>query len=980
MPSLTREDRLLLGILVPVFLVCFALHVAEVRRSGLAQLPVWALADAAGGPPTVGGYRVETDSAGTALRPGDRLLRVGETDLRGAGYVEFDALALEAVGAGGEAPLVFERDGVRHETRIRARPRPYAWSRPLVIGIGGLLVVFIVLRAPGRPDAQRFAVALLAYAILMSQFYGGPAWKSRTSLWLWNLGGPIVGLLLLRWARLFPAEVPAAARAWWGWPWLGALGMLVVRTSYWWGAPISPRHLAVASQALHGGFMLGTLALLARNYAYAEPIGRRRLKWVLYGAAISAFPLAAAQLALLAWPDWEHFEVAFALGTVVAGSWAVFLLVAIVRAGAFDIDRLLSATASAVLLGVAFVGTLALAVPELASRVAAVVPIGEGAARLLVAVGLVLSFAPAYRRLRPWLDRGLFPARRLQEQGVEQLLRDLSQCASPQQVLDLVADRLDGIVRPESCDVYVAERGRFAIRGGRPGPWLPAAGPLARALERHPAPRRVAENELAHAVPELTAEEATALVASGTRVLLPLRCGKDLAAIVALGPRRSGDVYTDSDLTLLGAVAEKASAELLHQRDAETIRAERVRAEELAVLKSAADEVLRRRSRFLAAASHDLRQPLHALSMYTSLLRERIGNDDAKALIDQIERSTASLSEMFSSLLDLSRLDAGAVEPRVGPVALAPLLAELCAEASPSAEAKGLKLLYTPVDLAVRSDPVLLGRIVRNLLVNAVRYTERGEIRVEVRAAGARVVVEIADTGPGIPLDRQQMVFHEFVRLAPEGASRGLGLGLAIVDRLARTLGHALDLDSEPGGGSVFRLSLERAEPPMATAGAPKSTALHGRIVVLVDDDLAVLGATREVLESWGCRVVAATSANEACEAITLRALQPDAILADYRLGALDNGLDAIVAIRAACGREVPAAVLTGETSDGVGASVLSQKSAVGFSRPFAWLGVHRDRVSGPLARRATEAEPSLRRGSATRRAARRRDRMQADF
>ena len=503
MPSLTREDRLLLGTLVPVFLVCFALHVQEVRRSGLAQLPVWALADPAGGPPIVGGYRIETDSTGSGLLPGDRLLRVGARDLRGVGHIEFDALALEAAGVGGEAPLVYERDGVRHETTIRARPRPYAWSRPLVVGIGALFAVVLVLRAPGRPDVQRLALAILGYGILMSQFYGGSAWQTRISLLVWNAGGPIVAFVLMRWAWLFPAELPATSRAWWGWPWAGALGMLAVRASYWWGVPIPPRDLAVASQVLHGGAILGTLALLARNYAYAEPIGRRRLKWVLYGAAISAFPLAAAQLALLAWPAWKHFDLAFALGTAAAGTWVAFLLVAIVRAGAFDIDRLLSATASVALLGVAFVGTVALAVPELATHVAAAAPIGDGSARLLVTLGLLVLLAPAYRRLRPWLDAGLFPARRLQEEGVEQLLRDLSQCASSEQVLDLVAERLDGILRPESCDVYVAEAGRFAIRGGRPGSWLPAEGPLARALARQPAPLRVAEGELARSVPEL---------------------------------------------------------------------------------------------------------------------------------------------------------------------------------------------------------------------------------------------------------------------------------------------------------------------------------------------------------------------------------------------------------------------------------------------------------------------------------------------
>jgi CheY-like chemotaxis protein len=180
------------------------------------------------------------------------------------------------------------------------------------------------------------------------------------------------------------------------------------------------------------------------------------------------------------------------------------------------------------------------------------------------------------------------------------------------------------------------------------------------------------------------------------------------------------------------------------------------------------------------------------------------------------------------------------------------------------------------------------------------------------------VILEVADTGPGIPLDRQEAVFQEFVRLAPEGAPRGLGLGLAIVDRLARALDHPLELDSEPGHGSVFRLQLERAERPPASASAP-APVLAGRVVVLVDDDLSVLASTREVLESWGCRVLAASSAAEAIETLATRALRPDAILCDYRLGGAEDGLAAIDAIRSACGHELPAAVMTGETTPAVG-------------------------------------------------------------
>jgi signal transduction histidine kinase/CheY-like chemotaxis protein len=913
----TRTDLWLLGTLVPVLLACFALHVQEVRRSGLAQLPVWALADRAGGPPSVGGYRIETDSRDSGLRPGDRLLRVGDADLRGAGTVEFDARALEETGALGTARLVFERDGVRHETTIRPRARPYAWTRPLVLALGSLLCIAIVLRAPGRPDAQRFALAFLGYAILMAQFYGGPAWQTRLSLWIWNLGGPLVGFLLLRWARLFPAELPAQHRSWVGWPWLGAAGMVAARASYAWGAPIPPPWVAPASQALHGVLMGGTLAILARNYAWAGPIGRRRLKWVLYGAVVSGAPLLAAQLALVVAPDWRHFERAFALGTAATGLWVGFLLLAIVRAHAFDVDRLLSATASLAVVGAAFLLGAGWALPEAARRLAAHAPLGEDATRLLLMAALLGALVLAHRRLRPWLDGALFPERRIREQGVEQLLRDLAGCGGRDEIVALVAARLDGLFRPDACHVYERTGGGFAPRGAA-RPAFAAEGPLVRALERRPAPLALGGPGFARAVPDLAEAEAAALAAAGVRVLVPLRCGAELAALLALGAPRSGDDYAPGDLTLIGAVAEKASAELLHRRDAETIRAERLRGEQLAARQAAADAALLRRARFLAAASHDLRQPLHALAMQASLLRERIGAHPAAPLVERIERATASLTDTFSALLDLSRLDAGALEPRPTAIALDPLLADLCSEASAAASAKGLALASPPSGLAVRSDPLLLARILRNLVDNAIRYTERGAVRVTARADGDHVAIEVADTGPGIPAERRAEVFREFVRLAPDGAEPGLGLGLAIVERLARALGHELELDSQPGRGTTFRLRAPRVAPP-APVPAPPALALAEPLVVLVDDDLAVLAATREVLEGWGCRVVAAASAGDALEALARRGAKPDAILADFRLGgAGGDGLAAIAAIRAACRAELPAAVLTGETSPSV--------------------------------------------------------------
>jgi signal transduction histidine kinase/CheY-like chemotaxis protein len=928
MTTLSRRDQLLLWGLAPLFAVCVFLHVQEVARSGLAQLPVWVVPSwDASNYPRVGGYRVETDSSGSGLLPGDRVLRVGDRDLRGVGNIGFDAIALAQTGAAGTAPIVYERNGQRHEGTIRPRPHPDPWSRvPLLVGCL-VLTGLILLRAPSRADARRFYAAFVVYGIAQAQFYGGPEWKTWLSLGIWNVGTSIAVFLMLRWAALFPSEVPERHRSWWGWAAAGTALWLCVRASYLVGGPIPPPLVPRVAQATHAGLMLLTIGLLARNYAQAGALGRRQLKWVLYGATMGSIPLAAAQLTLAVRPAWSHFPLAYAGGTMATALWVVFTIVAIVRYSAFDIDRLLSATASASLMAAVFVAGVVFVLPELASALSGP-DLGESTVRVGLALVLVAVLAAAHGHLRPWLDRMLFPGRLVQGQEIEQLLRDLSQCTSASEIWQLVGERLDGILRPERCRIYAARGERFEAvwpPGEEAAPDFAARGPLMFALARRPAPLAVDSGEFTAMVPDCRAEEHAVLEAAGARILLPLRCGKDLAALTILGARRSGDVYTSSELTLLGAVGEKASAMLLHLRDAEVIRSERVRSEELARLKADADEAHRRRSRFLAAASHDLRQPLHALGMYASLMRERAHASEVGELADRIQRSTATLGEMFSSLLDLSRLDVGAVEPRVSGFALDPLLEDVCAEAAPSAEAKGLKLLWVPCGLAVQSDPMLLGRILRNLVGNAVRYTGEGEIRVTAPRLGTRVCIEIADTGPGIPAERQPEIFREFVRLGGDRSPRGLGLGLAIVERLAAVLAHQVDLDSEPGRGSTFRVTVPLARAPLADSEAPGAAGLAGRVVVLIDDDLDVLRATRDVLASWGCHVVAATSSDEALTALENRGLVPHAILSDYRLDGGATGLDAIAALRAAFGREVPGAVLTGESTEAVQERIRAQ-------------------------------------------------------
>jgi len=237
--------------------------------------------------------------------------------------------------------------------------------------------------------------------------------------------------------------------------------------------------------------------------------------------------------------------------------------------------------------------------------------------------------------------------------------------------------------------------------------------------------------------------------------------------------------------------------------------------------KHAAEQSSAAKSRFLAAASHDLRQPVQALAFFVGALRGHKLPARSTAIVDHIDASLASMHGLFSSILDMSRLDAGLVKARLEPVPLAPLLARLCRELEGEAAAKGVKLAFAPTGLAVISDASLLERILRNLVGNAVRYTRSGGVLVGARRAGADAVrLEVWDTGPGIAEAEREAIFEEFYQLANANRDRaeGLGLGLAIVRRLAGLLDHGLSVDSRLGRGAVFRLTAPRADAPAPRA------------------------------------------------------------------------------------------------------------------------------------------------------------------
>jgi histidine kinase len=278
----------------------------------------------------------------------------------------------------------------------------------------------------------------------------------------------------------------------------------------------------------------------------------------------------------------------------------------------------------------------------------------------------------------------------------------------------------------------------------------------------------------------------------------------------------------------------------------------------------------------------------------------------------------------------------------LGDVELDPLLERLANEAEPAARAKGLELRRSASGLRVHSDPVLLGRILQNLVVNAVRYTREGQVALSAVQHGNSVYVVVSDTGPGIPEERREAIFAEFVRLEEDASVQGLGLGLAIVDRLVRLLGHRVVLESLPGRGSSFRVELaaassatrgERVESDLAAGTAASPGALAGRRVLVIDDDLDILIGMRALLEEWGAQVTLAASAEEALECVEMGRL-PDAVVADYRLGdAL--GTEVVEAIRRAVSRRVPAIVVTGSSSEELLAD-LARHGVPHLSKPIA--------------------------------------------
>ncbi|MBX3622844.1 MAG: response regulator [Rhizobacter sp.] len=330
----------------------------------------------------------------------------------------------------------------------------------------------------------------------------------------------------------------------------------------------------------------------------------------------------------------------------------------------------------------------------------------------------------------------------------------------------------------------------------------------------------------------------------------------------------------------------------------------------------------REKSRFLASASHDLRQPMHALGLFTATLEKRLVGTTLQPLVKNMIRSIDALEQSFTSMLDISKLDAGVIEPKLEPFPIRDLFRVLHMHCAGQAEELGLGLRFKAGGKVVMSDPHLLERVLSNLIHNAIRYTQEGGIVVVARSRADAISIEVWDTGIGIPPDELPKVFDEFYQVDNPGRdrSRGLGMGLAIVKRLVLLMGHQLEVHSQPGRGTVFRILIkatpfDEMDNIAVAADTVPSPIDSSRTLLLIDDEESIRVGMRDLLQTWGYQVLTAATIQEACTEVRRHAGVIDIVVSDLRLADGEDGIDAIERVRAVYGAPLPALLITGDTS-----------------------------------------------------------------
>jgi len=356
-----------------------------------------------------------------------------------------------------------------------------------------------------------------------------------------------------------------------------------------------------------------------------------------------------------------------------------------------------------------------------------------------------------------------------------------------------------------------------------------------------------------------------------------------------------------------------------------------------------AEDAVAARTRFLAAASHDLRQPLHAMGLLLDSLEKMVAGSEERKLVRQTRQSCTSLRTLFNSCLDISRLDAGVVKQRLEHFSVSSFLMKFHEEFQCLSSEKSLKFGFDIDDSIIESDKVLLTRIIRNLFTNAIQNTDNGYVQISCKGNGERVSLHITDTGTGIAEDEQERVFNEFHQIDVDGTrqTRGLGLGLSIVERLSKLLDIDVSLESRLGEGSCFTLSIPVGVPEKIVASEPSSpvSVSEQLLVLVVENDKYIRYGMQVLLQSHGCETLCAADIATAKELLNESDCVPDFILADYHLDGNKTGTQAILELRDYLGEDIPALLVTGDTSTN------SEQEAARYNLPLLYKPVESDKL-----------------------------------
>jgi hypothetical protein len=555
-------DIFLLATLTPLWGLCFALYLHNVLRGELARIPVYiSAAEDKDHYPVVRGFRPGTVAENRDLALGDQLLRIGETDLRGVSSLGFVARVYRVADSALKVPVTILRAGHREEAWLNLSPLASSWGMAPVTFAFAAMAVFVLLRVPGSRLARTFFVTCLTYSLQWTVFYGGPFLQTYAWAVVDSYSSLVMFPLMLRVLFLFPEELAPSGARMPLWPWLFGI-ISPISTSLRFGVPVLPPIFALRAYfAVTALFLIVLLVVLTRLFRRTGPFGRRQLKWVVYGLYVGSAPVLVADVLTTFSPSlWRVHDVAIIALVLIP----LCVLIAIVRANLFDIDRLINATAAYSLLLVLLTGVVLLLGPRLAQAVSSVTGIQSTSGQVLFSLGLVVAATPLYRHLRLWIERVFFPERYALARGVHQLLAELPTCPDAQALLALTTQRLTTLLQPECCVLYERIQALYTptfTRGSVVPLPFDVQSPLVGALQTR---AMLIDNDRWERTTRsyLEAGDRTVLDNLRASAVLPIGLSEPPDSFLCLGPKRSGDVYTQTDHALLAEVASQVSSQL----------------------------------------------------------------------------------------------------------------------------------------------------------------------------------------------------------------------------------------------------------------------------------------------------------------------------------------------------------------------------------------------------------------------------------